>query len=333
MKKNELFFKSSDGFTNIYRVIWEPDDKVKGVIQIVHGMMEHIMRYEELARFFTNKGIAVVGIDLLGHGLSTNNGNKKMYFGPEGSFYYLVEDVNTCIKHSKELFSHVPYVLLGFSLGSFIVRKYLIDYANMVDGAILVGSGTISNLEYVMASKIVKREIKKYGDDAFTDRINDLTLGTYNKKFKPNKTDYDWLCKDEEMLNLYINDPLRCEAMSTGAFRELLNAIKYTNNKKNILRMEDNPLLLLSGSEDAVGKFGKGVDKVYKLFKTSGLSDVEIKKYEGLRHDILHEGIRYEIYDELYRWWDNKINKPLFKRTIVDKDKVDSILPKLKYVK
>lgn len=330
MKKNELFFKSSDGITNVYKVIWEPEDEVKGVIQIVHGVTEHIMRYEEMAEYFTNKGIAVVGIDLLGHGLSTNNGSKKMYFGGVGSFKFLVDDLNTCIKHTKELFSHVPYILLGFSLGSFVVRTYLIDYPYEVDGAILVGTGTISNFEYMMAKRVVNSEIKKYGEMAITDKIRDLTFGAYNKKFLPNKTEYDWLCRSEESLNKYITDPLKGEAMSTGVFRELLEAMKYTNDKKNILKMKNIPLYLLSGSEDAVGNFGKGINSVCKLLKNGKIDDVSMKIYEGLRHDILHEDNRTVIYEDIYEWWEEKINKRLFKRIIADKDEVNSILPKLK---
>lgn len=303
MKKNELFFPSVDRQTNIHMVMWEPENKVLGVLQIVHGVTEHIMRYEELASFLTDKGIAVVGIDLLGHGMSTNNGNKKMYFGGIGSWQYVINDINTCLEQVKEVYGNVPYTMLGFSLGSFLARTYMIDNPGKVDGGILVGTGMTSNMEISLANMVVKSETKKYGDKNATDKIRDLTFGTYNKKFKPNRTEYDWLCKSEAMLDNYINDPLRGGTMSVGLFREMLSGMKYTGDKNNIKRMnKTKPILFLSGTKDAVGNFGKGVNKAYLTFKDLGIEDVSIKMYEDLRHDILHEDSRLDIYKDIYNW-------------------------------
>ena len=162
MKKSELFFLSKDNQTNIHMVIWEPDNKVYGVIQVVHGVTEHIMRYEEFANYLNKGGIAVVGIDLIGHGLSTNNGANKMYFGPSGSWQYVVGDLDTCFLHAKELYPDVPHIMLGFSLGSFLTRTYMIDYPGKVDGAILVGTGQMSNFLLNIAHKVAIKESLKY---------------------------------------------------------------------------------------------------------------------------------------------------------------------------
>lgn len=303
MKKSELFYPSSNGTANIHMVIWEPDDDVLGVIQVVHGITEHIMRYEEFADFFTTRGIAVVGIDLLGHGLSTNNGELVMYFGKGKSWKYVVEDINRCFVHTKEMYPDVPYTLLGFSLGSFLVRTYLIDNPGLVDAAILIGTGYYSPLEIYLAESIVKSETKKYGDDVATDKIRSLTFETYNKKFKPNRTAYDWLCSNEEALDQYTLDPLRGENITVGLFRELLYGMKYTSSKVNINKMSKmKPVVLLSGDNDSVGNFGKGVEKVYNLYKSCGLSDVSIKLYENLRHDILHEKNNAIIFEDIYNW-------------------------------
>lgn len=303
MKKNELFFPSADKKTNIHMVMWEPDDEVLGVVNIVHGVTEHIMRYEEFAQFLTSRGIAVVGIDLLGHGLSTNNGAKKMYFGEVGSWNYVLEDIEKCLVNSKEMYSGVPCTMLGFSLGSFLTRTYLINRPGIVDASILIGTGFNSPLEISLARTVVKSETKKYGDANATDKIRDLTFGTYNKKFKPNRTDYDWLCSSNEMLDRYIADPLRGGVMSVGLFREMLYGIEYTGDRKNIKKMHTGkPILLLSGSKDPVGAFGTGVNKVYKEFQRIGISDVTMRLYEGLRHDILHEDSRDVIYDDIFNW-------------------------------
>lgn len=320
MKKSELFFPSSDKQTNIHMVMWEPDEEVLGVIQVVHGITEHIMRYEELAYYFTNRGMAVVGIDLLGHGLSTNNGQKVMYFGENGSWNYAVEDVNRCLVHIKEMYPDVPCTMLGFSLGSFLVRTHLIDNPGLVDAAILVGTGYTSKLEISLAQTVVKSEKRKYGDNVATDKIRSLTFETYNKKFKSNRTDCDWLCSDVEALDEYISDPLRGENITVGLFRELLNGMKYTNDKNNICKMSQmKPILFLSGDKDAVGNFGKGVEKAYNLYRSCHLEDVSIKLYENLRHDILHEKIKFNIFEDMYNW--------LKARKLVNERKEKEVIP------
>lgn len=308
MKKNELFFLSKDNQTNIHMVIWEPDTRVYGVIQVVHGVTEHIMRYEEFANYMNKGGIAVVGIDLIGHGLSTNNGAKKMYFGPEGSWKYVVGDLDTCFQNAKELYPDVPYVMLGFSLGSFLVRSYLIDYPGKVDGAILVGTGQIEKFLLKLARKIAIKEGLKYGEDKTTDKIRNLTFGTYNKHFKPNRTPYDWLCLSNTAVDNYIADSLRGDAMSSGLFRELLDGMKYTSEISNVKKVNImKPILLLSGQNDAVGDFGKGVIKVCNEYKKVGVQDLTLKIYNNLRHDIMHEDDRFTIYDDIYGWLHSKL--------------------------
>lgn len=308
MKKNELFFLSRDNQTNIHMVIWEPEDKIYGVIQIVHGITEHILRYEEFANYFNKGGIVVVGIDLLGHGLSTNNEKKQMYFGPEGSWNIVVADLDTCFQHTKELYPDVPYVLLGFSLGSFLTRTYLIDYPGKVDGAILVGTGQMGYFPLQIARKIAVKEGKKFGESTITEKINKFTFGTYNKKIKSPKTTYDWLCASSSSLDQYINDPLRGKGISCGLFRELLDGMQYTASKNHMKKMNlHKPVLFLSGKNDPVGDFGKGVNKVYRAFQSIGVEDVSIKMYDGLRHDILHEDNRYAIYDDIYGWLHSKL--------------------------
>lgn len=332
MKKSELFFPSKDKKTNIHMVIWEPDNEVLGVIEVVHGVTEHIMRYEEMAYYFTNRNVAVVGIDLLGHGLSTNNGNKVMYFGKKGSWDYVVDDVERCLVHAKELHPNIPILMLGFSLGSFLVRTHMIKNPGFVDGVVLVGTGYNSNLEISLAQSVVKSETRKYGDNVATDKIRNLTFGMYNKKFKPNKTDYDWLCSDEEALEEYMNDELVGKNMTVGLFRELLNGMKYTCDRNNIKKVDCNkPVLLLSGEKDSVGKDGKGVEKVYSLFKKAGVRDVSIKVYDGLRHDILHEKSHFSIYEDIFNWM--KARRLILDNKKVLKEEVRAVKAAIKHKK
>lgn len=307
MKILEDYFLSSDNKTNIHMVEFVPDTQVIGIIQVIHGVTEHIMRYKDFAEYFTGIGYLVVGIDLIGHGLSTNNGRIKMYFGREWSFNYVVEDVNTCLKMTKEKYSNVPYYMLGFSLGSFVLREHLIKYPGSITGAIIVGTGMTSPFLLSMVRNIAIREGKKNGEENTTPKIKELTFGTYNKKFMPNKTDFDWLLKDEGALNTYIHDSLRGEALSAGLFREMLSAMIFTAKKKNISKMNRNTrILLLSGADDPVGDFKKGVIKTYNAFSKAGIVDLRYKIYDGLRHDILHELDRLVIYNDINNWINKK---------------------------
>ena len=309
MRREDFYFDSNDGKTKIHGVKWIPDSDIKMILHIVHGVTEHILRYEEVAKYFNDLGIMVVGIDLIGHGTSICGDSKPMYFGGNGSWNYVVRDLDTCkrmIQASIDL--DIPYIMLGFTLGSYLARTYATYYVDSLSGLILVGTGQISNLEIYLARFIVNREIKKYGEDESTDMIRKLTFETYNKKFRPNRTAYDWLCSSNSALDKYIADPLRGGDMSGGLFREMLWGMEYTGNIKNIDKMNKKvPILILSGSDDPVGGFTKGVKKFNSLLEKVNIEDVSMKIYPNLRHDILHEDIYMDILNDIKEWLKLKI--------------------------
>ena len=310
MNKKEFYYPSSDGKTSIHAVEWSPDESPKAILQIAHGVTEYILRYEEFAEFLTSKGILVVGNDHIGHGTSIAENAKPMYFGPEGSFKYAVDDVNTLYKTTKEKYENIPYIILGFSLGSFIVRRFLIDYPDTVDGAILVGTGQIAPIKIKIAKFIAKSEAKKHGDDNPTPMIKSLSFDNYNKLFKPNRTDYDWLCLSKASLDKYIKDEKRGKELSAGLFREMLSGMEYTGNLENIKKMNKNiPIIFLSGENDPVGEKGKSVKKAYDYFKKAGIKDVSMKLYKDLRHDILHEDNAEQIYQDILEFINEKVVK------------------------
>ena len=310
MNKREFYYPSSDGKTRIHAVEWSPDESPKAILQIAHGVTEYILRYEEFAEYLTNKGILVVGNDHIGHGSSIAENTKPMYFGPEGSFKYAVDDVNTLYKTTKEKYENIPYIILGFSLGSFIVRRFLIDYPDTVDGAILVGTGQIAPIKIKIAKFIAKSEAKKHGEDNPTPMIKSLSFDNYNKLFKPNRTDYDWLCLSKTSLDKYIRDKNRGKELSAGLFREMLSGMEYTGNLENIKKMnKDIPIIFLSGEMDPVGEKGKSVKKAYSDFKKVGIEDVSMKLYKDLRHDILHEDNAEQIYQDILEFINEKVVK------------------------
>ena len=305
MEKKEFYYTSSNNKNKIYAVKWIPEGKIKAILQIAHGVTEHINRYNELAQYLTDRGILVVGNDHLGHG---NTNGQRMYFGPSGSWNYVVKDIEKCKEIITEEYKNIPYFMLGFSLGSFALRTHLIDYKPQISGAIIIGTGHNNKLETTLGKFMAKQEAKKHGEENPTEKIRSLTFGTYNKKINNPKTECDWLCSSEKNLNIYLNDPLRGGCMSSGLFRELLSGMEYTSNKSNIEKMsKDTSILMLSGEKDPVGKETKGVNKVYHLFKKADIKDVTLKYYKNLRHDILHEDNKEEIYELIYEWIINHI--------------------------
>lgn len=290
MKKKEFTFKSIDTETKIHAMIWTPTNP-KAVVQISHGITEHIGRYEELATYLCFNDIAVIGMDLLGHGKSV--GDTKAYFGDWNT---VVEDVHTLSILGHEAFVGIPYIMLGFSLGSFLVRTYACQYQDM-DACILLGTGQKPKFILSLIHHLVAKEANKIGETHTNDFINKLSFGEYNKPFAPNNTDCDWLCADETALAQYINDPLCYKEITAGLFRELIAGMIYTCDQSHVKNMKQMPILLLSGKDDPVGDRTKGVIATKKTFEKIG-ENVEIEFFEG-RHDILHETDKEKVFEAI----------------------------------
>ena len=296
MNKVEFNYMSSNGSTLIHCIKWIPDNPI-GVIQIVHGITEHIGRYEEFASYMANLGYIVVGNDHLGHGKSIINDKPKMYIGKLGSWDYLVKDIHTLYELISEEYK-LPTYLIGFSLGSFVSRHYLIDYNPNYQKVILVGTGIQPGLVLNILKMIVKGEVKKIGEENTSKFIKDLSFGTYNKQINDTKTDCDWLTSSEEEINKYLNDPLVGKDITGSLFYELLDGMIYTSKLSNIKKMKDLPILLLSGLDDPVGSKGSGVKKLESIYKKNNI-DVSIKLYEGKRHDLFHETNKLEVFKDI----------------------------------
>ena len=296
MNKVEFNYMSSNGSTLIHCIKWIPDNPI-GVIQIVHGITEHIGRYEDFASYMANLGYIVVGNDHLGHGKSIITDKPKMYIGKLGSWDYLVKDIHTLYELISEEYK-LPTYLIGFSLGSFVSRHYLIDYNPNYQKAILVGTGIQLGLVLNILKMIVKGEVKKIGEENTSKFIKDLSFGTYNKQIKDTKTDCDWLTSSEDEINKYLNDSLVGKDITGSLFYELLDGMIYTSKLSNIKKMKDLPILLLSGLDDPVGSKGNGVKKLESIYKKNNI-DVSIKLYEGKRHDLFHETNKLEVFKDI----------------------------------
>ena len=289
MKTEFYEFKGYSG-TNLPAYFWLPEGEVKAVLQITHGMTEHMGRYKSFAEYLCPMGIAVAGFDLRGHG--RNPGDPEVASFGEGGWAASMEDMRLFFELLQGRFPGVPHYMFGFSLGSFLLREYLTMYPGEgeINGAIIMGTGHQPGWLLSIMMGIVKGQIKKSGFDKTTDLVCQLSFGTYNQKFKPNRTAADWLCADELGLNQYLADPLVRKNISSGLFWELLGSMKRTGSTFEYDGWDTGlPILLISGQDDPVGDGGKGVRAIYNRMKKAGMKKVTWKLFPGARHDLLHE--------------------------------------------
>lgn len=304
--KEKHRYKSSDGIHSINTVIWYPDEeKYKepvAIVQIVHGMIEYVERYAELAKYLNERGILVVGHDHLGHGDSVNSDDDFGYFSEKKQSEHLVKDVYklTCIMQKK--YPDTPYVILGHSMGSFITRRYLSTYGNDVDCAIIMGTGNQPQAMVRfgrLASKFVKLI---HGDRYRSKKLDKLVFGLYNKKVKNPAGSNDWVTADKEELRKYNADKRCTFTFTANGFIGLFDTILFAENKNNIKKIPaDLPILMLSGTEDPVGNYGKDVERLFNIY-SKYIDDVELKLYAGCRHELVTDPIREEVFKDIYEW-------------------------------
>lgn len=301
----EHFQLKGFGGTELPAVIWFPDGTPKCILQITHGMTEHMGRYERFEEDLCQQGVAVAGFDLRGHG--KNPGDAEVASFGEGGWESSIEDMRLFFLNLQQRIPNTPHHMLGFSLGSFLLREYLGKYPDGVESTIIAGTGHQPGWLLSVMIGVANGEIKKAGFDNTTDQVRQLSFGTYNQKFKPNRTNADWLCSDEAELDQYLSDPLVRKDISAGLFWELLGSMKRTSTPKAYANWNKNmPVMLLYGGDDSVGDAGKGVTRVYKQMKKAGLDRVELWGISDARHDVFHEEasgtaelVRHEISDWL----------------------------------
>lgn len=305
----EFYFTSSDGVSRIHAAEWYPEGTPRGILQIAHGIAEYALRYAPFAEFLNEHGFIVVANDHLGHGLSAAPEAETLSFGPHDGWKHVVDDLYALRCRTKEKYPALPYFLMGHSMGSFLTRTYLIRYPGTVDAAILMGTGQQPPLVVSAGRAIAKSAGKKHGFRAHSPRVEALAFGAYNKSFAPNRTEYDWLSVSDNNVDAYIADPLCGQKTSIGLFYEMLGGIRFIGTQKNVDTMNlTTPILFISGDKDPVGDMGKGVRKAYESFRRAGVRDVELKLYEGLRHEILNEDCRAVVYHDLLSWLEKHLS-------------------------
>ena len=309
IKKEELYFDSRDNATKLHAIRWIPEQKPIAVLQIVHGMAEYAGRYDEFASKMAERGILVVGNDHLGHGQSVPTGGTYGYFCENDPATVVVRDVHRLKKLTQKLYPGIPYFIMGHSMGSFITRNYLCKYGSGIDGAVIMGTGMQPKAVLVVSKAVAAIQKVVCGSKYLSYFIDKTAFGGYNKRIEDARTASDWLSKDVDRVNAYIEDESCGFVFTVNGFQTLFELIWRLYKKENLEHMpKDLPILFASGTDDPVGEYFKGVQRAIDSFKAVGMKDITVKKYETDRHELLNETDRVQVSEDIYNWLMQKIN-------------------------
>ncbi|MBQ1900930.1 MAG: alpha/beta fold hydrolase [Lachnospiraceae bacterium] len=311
VKENYTFLSCDNEKTTIHGVKWMPEHgDVKAVLQINHGMQEYIERYTEFAEFMTEHGFVVFGHDHIGHGDSVSSEADWGIMHTDTPSDTMVSDMFSNYKIAKEQYPDKPYFILGHSMGSYLLRKFLVKKAGElkgVNGAIIMGTGTESDITIKAGMAVVKMVAACKGWDYKSKFVAGLMFSAPYKKFDVTGRDKanSWLSRNVDSVTKYYSDPKDTYMFSLNGYRVLLECTGFDNRMENIRKMNlDIPVFFVSGKDDPVGNLGAGVTLAYEKFKEAGVRDVSMKLYENDRHEILNELDRQDVYEDILKWFE-----------------------------
>lgn len=317
MESRAIELATADGIT-LYGACWEGElgsgrengtaPKSKCSVLIVHGMSEHIGRYGQFASFLAEKGLSVYGFDLRGHGKTGEAVRTPGFFAEEDGWRKVVGDIGLWVDRIRAEHPDRPLFLLGHSMGSFLCRAYASAGGEKLAGLILSGTGGDPGLAGSVGLLVARISAYLNGPEETSLLLDRLLFGTYARTVKNRRTRFDWLSRDEKVVDDYIADPLCGRAFTIGFFIDLIRGIRDLSKPYNVRKTPLTlPIYLFSGSRDPVGGFSRGVSQVYKLYRKAGVQSLTLKFYSGARHEMLNETNRDEVYRDILAWINSKL--------------------------
>lgn len=284
--------------------IWHRDlASAHTIIQVAHGMAEHVGRYQPLAEFLTAHGYVVAGHDHRGHGRTAALNGKRGYFSDRHGWRKAVDDMAAVNKAIRGICGDLPVVLLGHSMGSMLVRSYLVRHGTGLQGIVLSGTAGDPGPLGAVGRLLATTEGFLRGATKPSPLLNLLSFGKFNSRFRPNRTAFDWLSRDHSEVDKYIADPDCGGVFSSGFFADLLAGMREINQESYYNLVPTNiPMLFMSGSMDPVGDFEKGVGAVIASMRQAGVKDLAVHLYPGARHEVFNETNRQEVFQDLLTW-------------------------------
>jgi alpha-beta hydrolase superfamily lysophospholipase len=311
MIPDESWFECDDG-TRLFLRRWPAGNgKPQAVLHIVHGMAEHGLRYERFAQKLNACGIEVWAADQRGHGktadLSVNDPGKGGLMGhcsDKGGFNRISADVDALNRSAQAAHPDLPFFLMGHSWGSFIVQNYIENYRiSGINGCILSGSRGPGGLKVKAGIPLMNLFALLYGRRNGSPLARSAADGPYNHPFKPNRTSFDWLSRDEKEVDAYVSDPCSGNLCSTGFYCDLISGLNQIHKPAAMSQIQISlPIYVFSGSADPVGDLGASPTALVKQYRALGIKDMEFVLYPGARHETLNETNREEVVDNLIAW-------------------------------
>lgn len=284
---------------------WLPDGTAKAIVQISHGMAEHSERYERFARRLTDAGYAVYAHDHRGHGRTAQAATDAGYFADRDGFDTVVADLHRVSERARKEQRGLPLFLFGHSMGSFLARGYAARFGGELDGLILSGTAGDPGALGKVGRAVAAAEAALRGRRHQSRIMDTLTFGQYNSAFKPSRTKFDWLSRDEAEVDAYIADERCGNVFTSGFFVDLLTGLAAVSSDAAAARVpKDLPIHLMSGSMDPVGAKTRGVRQVADQYTRLGIRDVTTKFWPEGRHEMLNETNRDEVMTHLVDWLD-----------------------------
>ncbi len=303
MTRETVLFQSALAGETVKGYFYPPIGEARAIVQISHGMMDHIGRYEEMARALNAAGFAVVGNDHLGHGETALDLSREPldrarlgHFGPRGSWRCLIEDLHTMSGLARERFPGAPLFLLGHSMGSFVARLYAARYGGELRGLILLGTAAKRHFAAIggMLAPLVSL---LYGGEHRSKFLTKTTFGSFHKRFRAEKSHAAWLTSD---LAQRVSDPLCRFRFSAASYGDLYEMMRRMNRRSWFSSLPEGlAVLLSSGAMDPLGGYGRGIMRLASSLRRSGRVRLTVKLYEGARHELHHERCRDEFFSDL----------------------------------
>lgn len=317
MKTTTITYASRDNASTVRALMWEPDEVAsggeapRGLVQIVHGMSEHVERYEGFASFLCEQGFAVCANDHIGHGKSVSSAEDLGHMPLEVGEDVLVADVQTLRELALERLSQrcdmrvsgIPYVIFGHSMGSFITRVFLTRHAFGVRAAVLCGTGHQPRPLSTAGKALTSSLAKKHGERYVSELVDGMGASGYGRAIMDAETDLDWIATDPEVVAEYQRDPLCGQKFTVGAYHVLTSLVSDATDLRLARRVPHAlPLLFVSGDQDPVGECGAGVHRAAEMYRKAGVESVTEKLYPGMRHEILNEPVKGEVHRDVLAW-------------------------------
>jgi alpha-beta hydrolase superfamily lysophospholipase len=302
---SEDFFLKSEDNTQVFVYSWLPDQgvRIKGVLQIMHGMAEYAGRYHDFAKHLTAQGYVVFANDHRGHGKTAGSLHETGFIANTNSWKAILQDSFMLNQHIQSRYPDNKIVLIGHSMGSFYARAYLEMYRETINALILSGTAWQPSLLFNFGLLVAKLQCLFRGEKNRSNLLDKLSFGSFNKRFEPSKTPFDWLSRDNHVCTKYTTDPFCGFVCTSSFFRELFRLLKFVQSRKLYSSVKKElPVLIFSGLMDPVGIFSKGPKSVYTFLKNKGFSDLALNLYPEGRHEMLNEINRKEVYKDVVNW-------------------------------